>query len=106
MNTENRIKLERKIVRKAVKDLLAKYSTISVNDGEIWVLKRSTDLTEVMKALFSTDEDSIAVYDASGNRQGSVYFVYGNDGYDVIADYSIGLEDALKGANELAAKYE
>jgi hypothetical protein len=31
-----------------------------------------------------------------------VRFVYGNDGYDVINDYTVDLEDVLKSVNEYA----
>ena len=39
---------------------------------------------------------------------GWVYFVLGNDGYDVISDYlaSSLIESLVKGANELATKIE
>lgn len=88
MNVENRIKLEKKIVRKMCKDGIAKGWTVSVNDGEEWTIKRSKDMKAIMKAVMTTDEDIIRFRDGTGERVGDVYLVYGNDGWDVISDYS------------------
>jgi hypothetical protein len=41
-----------------------------------------------------------------GTYIGMVYFVYGNDGFDVICDYSVSLETLLIGANALALQLE
>ena len=39
---------------------------------------------------------------ADGKPCGHVFLVYGNDGYDVIADYTLNLEEPLSAANEIA----
>jgi hypothetical protein len=83
-----RIRIEGRICAALVDALLAKDCTVSVNDGEEWVVKRSTDKGTIINALFSTDEDRIVARDADGTLRGSWYLVYGNDGYDVISDYS------------------
>jgi hypothetical protein len=83
-----RIRIEGRICAALTDAILAKGATISVNDGEEWVVKRSTDKGAIINALFSTDEDRIVARDAEGTLLGSWYLVYGNDGYDVISDYS------------------
>ena len=52
-----------------------------------------------------TDDDYLFVYKAGqSERFGWVRFVYGNDGYDVISDYTINLEKTLKGVNVFAER--
>jgi len=83
-----RIRVEQKIVRKLIDIVLAKGYNISVNDGEEWVLKQSRDKTTICNAMMTTDEDVWQVRTTSGDLAGKVWFVYGNDGYDVVADYT------------------
>lgn len=106
-----RILIERAIIRRAVRDILASHDgayCISVNDGEDWPVKRSRDLDEIMADIGQCDEESIRIRKVdspSGSvSSGNVYFVYGNDGWDVIADHtdSLLVTELLAGANELA----
>lgn len=87
-----RIEVERKIANKAAKALLDAGFKVSVDDGEEVVVTRSSSIDEILEAMFSTDEDYLYAIDAQGKRVGKVYFVYGNDGPDVINDYSTTLE--------------
>lgn len=106
MNVEKRQRVERRIAREAIKGLLAEGYKISVFDGEETVLTKSVDPAAIEKAMFSTDEDQFHVERDGGDKPetGWVLFVYGNDGWDVIADNTVNLEPALKGATELADK--
>lgn len=98
--------VERAIIRQAVTDILAAGYTIRVHDGEEWATRRLDNMEAIMDGLMSTDEEMLAVYymDEGGDwkRIGSVSLIYGNDGHDVIADYSVILGDVLAGANALA----
>lgn len=105
MNIETRIKIEKKIAKAAIAGLLAAGYAISVHDGEEVTVKRSIIAKDILDAMFTTDEDILLAYKA-GELRGEVNFIYGNDGYDVIADYSTVLEPALKGAEEEANKLE
>ncbi len=100
MNVEKRQRIERRIAREAIKGLLAEGYKISVFDGEETVLTKSVDPAAIEKAMFSTDEDQFHVERDGGEKPetGWVLFVYGNDGWDVIADNTVNLEPALKGA--------
>ena len=104
MNLQTRIAIEKRIVHRVVKDALRAGYSVSVFDGEEFTLNHSTDSKTILAALMTTDEDTIRLHDKDGNYQGAVFFVYGNDGYDVIADYSVALEEFLTGANEYAEK--
>lgn len=102
MNIEKRRQIERRIARRVVKDGLAAGYKIGVdNGGDEFELPPSGNGTAILNAMFATDEEYLVFY-MDGERVGSVYFVYGNDGWDVITDYSTCLEEVLKGANDLA----
>lgn len=106
MNIEKRQRIERRIVREAIKGLLAEGYRISVFDGQETVLTYSTDAAAIEQAMFSTDEDQFHVLRKTSGQpeSGWMLFIYGNDGWDVIADNTVNLEPALKGATELADK--
>lgn len=102
MTVKFRQHIERKIARATIKALLNAGFTLGVNDGEETVLRRCTDPKTILAAMFSTDEDYLLVYEgaAAGGKKppqiGGVRFIYGNDGWDVISDYTLNLEEALK----------
>lgn len=83
-----RIRAEKRMATALVTACIQRGYTVSVNDGGDWVVKRSTDKAEIMAALFSTDEDQIVIRDKDGNRAGWFWLVYGNDGWDVVSDFS------------------
>jgi len=107
MKVEARIAIEKRIAKKLVEDALAAGYTVSVCDGEDYPVKRSSNKKEIMAGVFSCDEEEL-VFRKDGNLIGRVFLVYGNDGYDVICDYSDTpiMADLLNGANELADKLE
>lgn len=114
----NRIRIERKIVGRFVRDAIAAGKRLAVS------LERGYDLDEmlvgsrsyrkVMQAAFAGDEAHIFIQPEYGDvvedgrvvSEGWVYVVFGNDGYDVISDYSVNLEKMLGGAFAIARKYE
>lgn len=108
MKIETRIKIEKQIAKAIVQSALSAGLTVSVFDGEEWPLKRSTDKTKILDALFSTDSDSLRFRDAEGEIVGFVSLIYGNDGYDVISDYTATerVESLLKPAIDLSAQLE
>ena len=110
MNVENRIKIEKQIVRKIIKDALAAGYLITVSDGEDYVVSKSSHGPTIFAAMFTTDEDVLIFRNAeSGSKMvGHVYLVYGNDGYDVICDYTANdaTEAVLAGALALAGQIE
>lgn len=102
-----RVIIERAIVRRAMTDLLAAGYQLRMHDGEDWSHEPTLDLGIAMAAMMATDEETLYAYkhfpdQAAWKPVASIFLVYGNDGWDVIADYSVKLEELLKGANELA----
>ncbi len=101
MNPSIRMGIEQKIIRRAVIDILGEGYKISVHDGGEYTVNRSIDLNLILNATQTTDSDALVVWDEDQNI-GTVTLIYGNDGHDVIADYSNSLEEVLKGASLLA----
>lgn len=104
-----RILMERYIIRFFVKSLMdckdVQYS-ISINDGGDWPVVRSRDLLHIMDHIGACDEERLYVrigLDKDATKVGQLYLVYGNDGWDVIADNTAtdAFEALLKDTNEL-----
>ncbi|WP_234053660.1 MULTISPECIES: hypothetical protein [unclassified Xanthobacter] len=83
-----RIMAERRMCTALVTAALQRGYAVSVNDGEDWVVKRSKDRSAILAALFTTDEDTIMLRSDDGRKVGWFRLIYGNDGYDVVSDYS------------------
>jgi hypothetical protein len=96
MNVETRRMLEKRIARAFVKDMLRAGFSIAVFDGEEVCLKASLSMKEILAAMFSTDEDYLYVIDqVTLKRVGWGRFVYGEYGWDVLADYTVNLEQYM-----------
>lgn len=118
MNIETRQRIERQIVRQLVKDALAQGYRLAVSLERGYdvdeMLLGSTNVSEIMKAAFAGDEAHLFVQPATGNvvengqviSNGWVYIVLGNDGYDVISDYTTNLESLLFDTSRLAERLE
>lgn len=104
--------IERAVIRRAVTDILAQQAEdgpaycLSVYDGEETVVVASRDFDKIMEAIMSTDEDLLLVRRQHADRAstfvGEIHLVYGNDGWDVIADHSVSITSLLVGADALA----
>lgn len=87
-NLAKRIMIERRICSALIKQVLADGHALSVFDGEEWTVDNSRKAPLIRDSLFTTDGDELVVSDLSGKRIGWFALVYGNDGYDVISDYT------------------
>lgn len=98
MNPNFRQVIEQAIVRKVVATLLADEDnyTISVHDGDGVTLRRSRDINAIVGAMMTTDEEMLLVYPHNGNDRRTIIFIYGNNGFDVINDYSTSLESIME----------
>jgi len=103
----NRIKMERAIISRLVKDGLKLNYTVSVNDGEEWCLISSNSYKAIMDSIQSTDMDKIR-FRNNGEIVGTFLMVYGNDGYDVISDYSDNelTNELIKGADSVSDRLQ
>lgn len=108
--------IEYVIVRKLIETLLAKDLELSIDHGgeaETIHIKDTSDNT--MEEMFACDEEYLMIKTKRGSlngkageehpNQGWVRLVYGNDGWDVICDYTTSLEEHLKEVNEYAEQF-
>lgn len=105
----NMTPIELKIATKVIADILAAgYSiTIAYNDGDSDTIKQSTNATAILTELHQCDVEWLLVYPKNSNRHdylGWVEFVYGNDGHDLIANYTNSVDWLLDGAEALAQR--
>ena len=106
MDIKKRQETERSIARRFIQDAIRSGCSIDVQDGEEVTLRASTDVEAILKAMFTTDEDRLYLC-RDGKYIGWVYFVYGNDGWDVINDYTVNLEGIMAmGTNKLIDSLE
>jgi hypothetical protein len=99
-----RQRLEMRIARALVRKLLDEGMTINVFDGEEVTLNQSSSEEDIMAALRTTDEDILYVYQGE-TRMGFIHLVYGNDGWDVIADNSTRLESIIAPVSAYAESF-
>lgn len=108
-SVKRRILLERAVIRHAVQTILAAKSefdaqplySISVYDGQDTTVTKSRDEAEIMGAIMTTDDDVLRVYGRDG-KVGYIRLIYGNDGWDVMADCSVSLGDLLQESYDFA----
>jgi hypothetical protein len=82
-------KEEAVVARRLVRKALKLGYTVSVNDGEEWTVKKSSDRMTILCALASTGEDFLKFRNADGEAIGTMMLVYQNGpGDELIADYS------------------
>lgn len=98
-------RMEHDIVSALIKAAIADGYSISVYDGDAYHIKKSTDMGNIIDALFSVDEEYLHLA-KEGSSGGVVMLVYGNDGWDVIADYTGGVEHLMVEPDKLSAKYQ
>lgn len=103
-----RIRIEKRIVRTVVTEAhRLGYEFIIDNGGGLDEEITTSGVSQTMKEMMATDDDRLYIT-KDGLSVGWVHFVYGNDGWDVISDYTVNLETlgVLDKAQTLAAKLE
>lgn len=107
MSASLRIACEKKIAEFCIKALIKAGYSMKVFDGEEVVTGKLKAPIKTLNAMFSTDEDILMVFkDDEPEQFGFVSFIYGNDGFDVIHDYSTNLEPVMKSVCEYAETFE
>ena len=108
MNISTRQMIEKGIAKRVVRAAIEAGYTVSLWDGGEWTVKRSSKLPEVIRAMFTVDEESLEFRNAEGGLIGTVWMVYGNDGFDAISDHTATdtMERLLVDANKYAESME
>lgn len=90
----NRITIESAIFSHLCQTAIDLGWVVSLRDGEEWTVKKSGNLGELRMAAFTADDDTLLFRDETNKIRGRVWLVYGNSGWDVIADHSVNDDDA------------
>ena len=108
MNISTRQMIEKGIAKRVVRAAIEAGYTVSLHDGGEYTVKRSRKLSEIVGAMFTVDEESLEIRDSEGGLIGTVWMVYGNDGFDAINDYTATetMEKLLRDADEYARHAE
>jgi len=85
-SVKHRMAIEQKIVSLIVADAIEQGYSVRIDNGDEEYFM-SQDYDEVMRNALATDEEVLGFY-KDGNRVGSVWLVYGNDGWDAICDHT------------------
>lgn len=101
-----RIAAERKVARRTIRALRAAGYTLGVHNGEELVLHHAADERKILAEMFTVDEEHLIAYGPDGKRAGSVFFVYGNAGYEVINDYSLSLDAVMEPVLDYASELQ
>lgn len=104
--TRKRIATERRILRAVIMDLRAAGFALSTEDqdtGET-IDFAGQSVKKIMDEMTACDDGRLYATRADFQKTQWVYFVYGNDGWDVISDYSVPLEPFLKRADAISDK--
>jgi hypothetical protein len=95
MSVKMRQEVEQKIADAFITSALAAGLFVNIdNGGDDFELPTPTNDKElILKTMFAADEDRLYVYKKPDDKKafGWVLFIYGNDGYDVISDYTVNL---------------
>ena len=108
MNITTRQMIEKGIAKRVVRSAIAAGYTVSLWDGGEYAVKRSRKLSEIVDAMFAVDEESLEIRDTEGGMIGTVWMVYGNDGFDALSDYTATetMEKLLVDAHKYAESME
>lgn len=110
--------IEQQIITLLITKLLEHGYYVAVDDGGDELAQEPTrTASQVLRALFATGQDTLYVYPDACQEHGVyvpgtseivgfVELVYGNDGWDVISDYSVSLQDVMAQVEPLIESYQ
>jgi hypothetical protein len=100
---QERIRIEKEIARQVLEAGKKAGYTFAINNGGDEDEEAAT-VDEAMKLMFETDDETLFFMTPDGSPVGWVYFVYGNDGWDVINDYTSNLSSLIDPICDAASK--
>jgi hypothetical protein len=83
----HRQQIERTIGKQIVENAINMGYSITVFDGEEEAITKSRHAAGILYCMMATDEEHLLFY-KDGKYVGFVFLVYGNDGWDAIADHT------------------
>jgi len=90
------------VLRSLVTELIGHGFALSVHNEEATEIEDSTDIEAVIAELWQCDMEELT--SKKGDLTGWFSLVYGNDGYDVISDYTVNMEPFIADTMTLVDK--
>ena len=118
MSVKMRQRVEHEIVERFIDDAIHAGYRLAVSLERGYDLEEmligSRDREKIIEASFSGDDAHVFVQSPKGPTvdngrvvcDGWVYLVFGNDGWDVISDFTMNIESLLTGAFEISRQYK
>ncbi len=105
------ISIEDQLIKATISILLRDGFTLGVFDGEEMTVRQSTNPDLIFTSMKTTDEDYIYTFKPGDMNPrsvgfGWVRFVYGNDGIEVINDYTTTLDAQMAVIYKMIDEYE
>jgi hypothetical protein len=98
--------VEREIAYAIVDSLLEAGFSIAIdngdNNGNEFEIAKTRNRRAIKGALAQTDDEYLFVYTSNDKQYGWVRLVYGNDGWDVLSDYTVNLEKFIGNGTKVA----
>jgi hypothetical protein len=100
--------MERQVIKALVNEAFKRGFTkiIIDNGGDAGEDITCTNTKEVMASIRQTDEEHMFFVHPDNPKMSWVFLVYGNDGYDVIADHSTSLDELIETLDPLTIRLE
>jgi hypothetical protein len=93
MTMMNTTQIEAQIVSMIIDSCFSSGYAVRIYDGELWASSIYDTKEEHLASIHNTDMESLVVFNRdTRKRVGSIELVYGNDGCDVIHDYTDNIE--------------
>lgn len=102
MTVPERQNVERQVIDKLLDEAIKHNLSFRLFDGEAWATEKTNDKQVILGAVMSVDDETLYFFDAEGKKAGWVRLIYGNDGWDVIADNSQKIDYILPPVTEFA----
>lgn len=107
ITNERRCEMEEQIALLVVIMMLnAGYTVLVDNGGDEDEHEKIVVASDTVGKFRLTDSDRLIAVGANGDKVGWVQLVYGNEGYDTMADYTTNLEPLLVAVHALEDTFE
>lgn len=109
LTVERRQEIEREIAERLVDKVLSLNLLVSVYNGDDGPQIKNCSVKEaILNEMFATDQDELHILNQRYVGLGEIVLIYGNTGYDVVANYSANelTESIIESVQDLVQKYE
>ena len=97
---------ENQIIEVAVENFVKSGHLVSVHNGEDLSCPPTDDVARILGSLRATDSDQLLLHRDGRQTSSYLLLVYGNEPYEVMADWTLDVEDMVAPAARLAEELE